>query len=98
MGKVVTPRYVVKFSRVVSVDGESARFVMITDAAWNCKQAGRPTDENLRKYVRDFEDSTLPGGVNEHLGVTRVGSAKIALNVGAGNTLATYEPGMFEVV
>lgn len=32
---------------------------------------GKPSKENLHKVVRKIEESTLPGGCNEHLSKTR---------------------------
>jgi hypothetical protein len=38
---------------------------------------GKPTDENLKQYVKDFEEGTKPGGPNDHLGVAHISSAEI---------------------
>jgi hypothetical protein len=70
-------------------------------ASWHCKRNGRPTAANLAAYVASFEASTMPGGVNAHLGATRVASARIRRNTYAGDTVATYAPApqpMFTVV
>ena len=73
-------------------------------ASWNCRRDGRPTGDNLREYVLNFEASTQPGGVNAHLGVNEVESARITLNEYMGATVAEYRRAekigsrMFEVV
>lgn len=61
-----------------------------TPAAWPSKHLGRPTVANLARYVADFEASTLPGGVNAHLGPTRVVAARILTNRGERREVATY--------
>jgi len=50
---------------------------------------GAPTAENLAKYVRGFEESTLAGGCNAHVGATKVASARI-VNQETKQVLATY--------
>lgn len=76
----------------------------IMPMSWNCKRDGRPNTDNLRKFVKGWEASTLPGGVNAHLGRTNIRSAKIVLNDGSLKIVTSYEaPGvhrgyMFEVI
>ena len=96
MGNTHTPKYRIEYRGVVVLTGTEARRVSLTPHGWDCKNAGRPSDENLRRYIEGFEASTLPGGTNEHLGITRVSSAKIVFNTGYGETVATYEPSPFE--
>jgi hypothetical protein len=100
MGRSTTPKYAVEYRDVIVLRGDRRERVSLTDTGWNVRESGRPTDENLERYVREFEDSTLPGGVNEHLGVTRVGSATIYLNDGSGisEAVASYAPAAFQVV
>ena len=50
---------------------------------------GTPNAKNLAAYVAKFEASTAPGGVNAHLGVTKVLSAKIVRQADH-EILATY--------
>lgn len=38
----------------------------MTNAAWR-KEYGRPTVENLAKYVAKFNESLQPGGCNAHV-------------------------------
>ena len=86
MGRSVTPKYAVEFSGV-SRNGAPTRW---TPMGWNSKQAGRPTAANLAAFVRGYEASTLPGGVNAHLGVTRIAAAEVKLNVLGGSVVASY--------
>ena len=46
----------------------SRRFFM-DDLAWNTAQAGRPSPENIKKFVVVFNKALEPGGPNEHLGI-----------------------------
>lgn len=59
--------------------------------SWNCKRDGRPTAANLQKFVESFEASTREGGVNAHLGATKVTRAAIMLNDGSRKLVAEYE-------
>lgn len=69
--------------------------VCYTPTAWNCKRDGRPNEGNLRMYVARFEASTLPGGVNAHLGIEIVKSAQIRRNDGSAEVVASYvNPGV----
>ena len=86
MGRSVTPKYAVEFSGVTS-DGKPVRW---TPMGWNCKQAGRPMPRTLATFVTGYEASTLLGGVNAHLGVTRIAAAQIKLNVLGGIVVASY--------
>ena len=38
---------------------------------------GKPTTENLQKHCLHYEASTQPGGCNQHLGPTKILSARI---------------------
>lgn len=74
-----------------------------TPAEWRTRARGqvpahgKPNAENLKAYIAKFEDSTKPGGVNAHLGVTVVFSAFIK-DQRTGETLATYRGPSFVVV
>lgn len=61
-----------------------------TPAIWPTKHAGRPTAKNLAAYIRTFEDSTQFGGVNAHLGVTKIVSAQIVKNDGSREVVAHF--------
>lgn len=60
-----------------------------TPASWPTRHAGRASDANLLKYVRETELSTRSGGCNAHLGETVIQSAKI-VNQSTGETVASY--------
>lgn len=51
---------------------------------------GKPTDLNLAAHVAVFEASTAPGGVNAHIGATKVVSAQI-VRQSTNETLASYK-------
>jgi hypothetical protein len=40
----------------------------VTPSEWKCKESGKPTTENIDRYVTVFENSLKPGGCNAHLG------------------------------
>ena len=88
MGRTITPKYAVQFSSVFS----NGKLVGWTPMAWNSKQAGRPTVENLAKFVKGYEDSTLPGAINAHLGVTTIGYAAVVFNDGSRVIVSEYRP------
>ena len=92
-----TPTFRVEFSGVIVLTGTEAKRVSYTPAAWDCKQSGKPSDETLATYVRGVEDSTLPGGVNEHLGVTRISRAKV-VRQSTDEVVATYGAPTFQVI
>lgn len=91
MGRSVTPTYRVTLAllRLESRCGSRSS----TAVSWS----RAPSEEALTRYVRDLEDSTLPGGVNEHLGVSRVAHARV-IHQASGAVVAEYDPPMFEVV
>ena len=91
MSKDYTPAYVVR----MNAGGPNQ---VHTPSAWNCRQSGRPTKENLEKWVRGFEESTKPGGCNAHLGETVVWSAEIARNRPNGKVVASYKQSAMFVV
>lgn len=98
MGRSVTPKYVLKIETYLSRIGR----VSSTPCAWR-KEYGRPTPENIDKYVTKFEESCKPGGCNAHLGIDPVISAEIRYNPGAvvaswdRKTFRPNEP-MFQVI
>ncbi len=55
----------------------------------NAPGYGRPTDENLKKHCMFVEASSLPGGCNDHLGVTKILSAYI-VDYRTGEPVAWY--------
>ena len=53
---------------------------------------GAPTNENLAKHIAVVERATLPGGVNEHIGPTKILNARI-VDQNTGQTVAEYRRG-----
>lgn len=65
MGRTHTPKY------RVEIDGHCLNLpvgIGIGPTFWNTREMGRPTAANLEKVLRQYQESTLPGGANEHLG------------------------------
>lgn len=62
MGRITTPRYVLKIVRHTCF-GHS-----FTPMTWAVKDMGQPTVANIDKYVSEFEQS-LVNGPNKHLGI-----------------------------
>lgn len=97
MGRSTTPKY------ALILDCRSP----VTRMAWNVKPPvgckvghGKPTEENLAKYVATFIDSMKPGEPNRHLW-TAYGSnavphaARIIRNDGSGLVVAEWKAPMF---
>lgn len=70
---------------------EAPGLAQYTAYSWNCRRDGRPTEANLRRHIKSFEDATKPGGVNAHLGEVTVLRAEIRLNDGSGKIVAEYK-------
>jgi hypothetical protein len=83
MGRDVRVRYLVH----EVLDGNR----VVTPIAWNSNKNwdGPANAKNLVRKIRGFEESTKPGGVNEHLGPTKVLSAQL-VDTFTGTTKATY--------
>lgn len=74
----------VTFTVELVIQDESGSLRACTASEWrvrarygNLPGYGKPTLENLTKYVSGFEASTQPQGCNQHLGVQKVISAFI---------------------
>jgi hypothetical protein len=69
-----------------------------TPSEWRARREGQsqsygaPTAANLAKHVAHVERSTMPGGPNEHIGPTRILTARI-VDQTTGQTLAEYRRG-----
>lgn len=65
------------------------------------KYSGRAGEKGLKKFVADFEKSTLPSGINSHLGTQRISEAYLIdqskFGMGA-NVIAEYRAPLFEIV
>ena len=77
MGRSTTPKFVFSIVTVLSRAGKVAH----TPMAWK-KEYGRPTTDNIDKWVTAYEDSCKPGGCNDHLGHDPVVSCEIRYNPG----------------
>lgn len=77
MGRSFTPQYAVEFKT------DNGRW---TPQGWR----GRATPARLRQFCLDYEASTQPGGVNAHLGATRILAARIVTNRGERILVTEY--------
>lgn len=89
MGRSITPKY------AVYMTGS-------TPFGWNSKQAGRPTDANLEKFVKGYAKSLEAGGVNEHVSkalghIPYPTHAEIRRNVAGGGVVARWQAAKFQV-
>lgn len=97
MGKSITIPVTVEMKTMTATGSQ-----VCTPSEWRTRERvnapgyGTPNAENLATYIKKFEDSTKPGGVNEHLGVTVVTSALIKRQA-TGAILATYTGPSFVV-
>jgi hypothetical protein len=80
MGRTITPKY------ALTVKVESGRYY--TPMAWTVREDGPATVAGLSRWIEAFEASTAQGGANAHLGVERITSARITLNVSGGEIVA----------
>lgn len=81
MGKVRTPTFRIEsrwFGRQVS------------NMEWKTKEYGRPTTENIDRYVTTMEESMKPGGVNAHLGFSPILEVQI-VRQSTGEVVASWE-------
>lgn len=75
MGRSRSIKYVVRLEFGTNTFNTPAEWR--TRARNNVPSHGKPNAANLAKYVHGFEASTQPGGVNAHLGVQKVTSARV---------------------
>jgi len=74
----------------------------VNGMTWDCKSYGKPTAENLEKYVMAYINSQKVGGSNEHLSrdshihIPRY--AAIFLNTNGRTIVAEWHQPMFLVV
>lgn len=56
---------------------------------WNCRYAGRPTDASALNWLKVYNASCAPGGVNAHLGSdSEAVSIKVETNTRYPETVA----------
>lgn len=89
MGYITTPKYRAEIRTIQLATGER----QVVTVAWK----GRATEKLLSAYCDALTEGTQPGGVNEHLGITLVGGAKI-IEQKTGMTVITWTRPMFEAV
>lgn len=92
MGRSITPKY-----KIVLDDGSA-----LLDMCWNSKQYGKPTNENLEKWVLAYGASLNPNGVNSHVRDSKgcipyPRKAWIKYNKSNGATVAEWKAPMFMV-
>lgn len=87
-GSDYTPRYVVDMSG------------SMMPMEWNSRDLGRPTQENLEKFVMMYAKSLEAGGVNEHisngLGYVPYPTWANIRNQETGETMAEWQAGAFQ--
>lgn len=93
MGKSITPKYAATYSYICF----SEKRRKIGRFAWNCKEYGRPTIENAKRWRQGFNASLERGGANEHLNQSAAGTITIYEQRGR-REVCKYTPPMFEVI
>jgi len=84
MGRSRTPKHVFQISTVLSRAGKLRH----TPMEWK-KEYGKPSTENIDKWVTVYEDSCKSGGCNSHLGYDPVLGVDIRFN--PGKVIASWE-------
>jgi hypothetical protein len=112
MGRSITPTYRVEYqdnnqpSAIKIVSGSQTIASLPGSLHWKSmiwdKRDGRPTEENLEKWRRDYNRSFNPGGSNWHVSeavghVIHISKARIVRQK-SGQVVATVRASMFEVV
>ena len=99
MGKSYTPKYAVSLWDNGQIAGS---FFPAMQMAWSVKDYGKPTSDNLAKYVGKMNASMQPGGVNygisEAKGFIVACHKAVIHNQFTGETYATWNAPMFQVV
>ena len=68
----------------------------LTNQTWH-RDYGRPTNANLDSFINSLKKSTMPGGVNSHIGQLYIAKAQIVRQA-TGEVVAVYQAPLFEVV
>jgi len=80
------------FTYSVTLTEAKAKMTM----GWPTKDAGRPSNANLEKFVKHLEESMKPGGANEHLADFNIKYLKATIQVnGTDYVVATWERPVF---
>jgi hypothetical protein len=89
MGRSTTPTY------RLEITGHTGNFT-ITNSAWHVQSRygipgdGRPSTDNLDRYVTAFEKSLRTGGSNAHLGIFLITSCRI-IRQSTGKVVAEWK-------
>jgi len=86
MSRTITPKY------RLEIENDDGQY---SNMAWNVRTNthagnGMPTRVNLLKWIASFEESTQPGGCNDHLGATHILWAQIVCQR-TGDTVVDWE-------
>jgi hypothetical protein len=81
MGRITTPTY------RLEITDHTGEFGM-TPMAWRVRDGGKPTTENIDKWVTAFEASLLTH--NKHLGIFSIKSARI-VRQSTGDVVAEWQ-------
>lgn len=85
----------IKYTVQLNLSGSGGKAYTCTPSEWRSRARGKtpghgkPTAENLAKYIAAFEESTHGEGCNAHLGVQKVTTASI-LDQDTRTVVATY--------
>jgi hypothetical protein len=102
MGKTVTPKYALEIFTNKLVNGKWTSVPAIDCATWDIKSHGRPTAENLEKYVLAYAKSLEAGGINEGISkdlgyIPYPTKAVIRYNHAHGAEVAVWKAAAFQV-
>jgi hypothetical protein len=89
MGRSTTPRYVVAIRASSSGKTYTRSTWQVRAGNGRTRGDGKPSRENLTKWVRTLEASMRPGGVNAHLGADTIHAASV-IDQTTGETVAMY--------
>lgn len=89
MGRSYQPKYRVEAKVVTKGQRYTDR------AGWDYKECGTPSDAALAAYCTSMDESTLPGGANEHLGPQETVFAQV-VNQDTYEVVARYSTALFE--
>lgn len=82
MGHTSTPLYVLEIQHTG---------ITCTPMCWSCKQSGRPTEENLNRWMESYIASIQPGGCNSHL-AEKFGTGATPMNAFIRRNIPHSEP------
>lgn len=92
MGKTYTPKYRIEFLQTNCGGGN-------TPMCWDIKN-GRPTNDNLEKYLDAYSKSCEMGGVNDHIsaaiGFIPVVLKAVIINQRNEEIVASYQAPLFK--